>query len=70
MKKPYFFIMTQCSFRTSERIGKVTGVVFAENEEDASEKAWQLAGNDAACGLEVVPVPEDGFRYTVYKSQI
>ena len=69
-KTAYFFCMTICFHRTGARIGKRCGVVFADSPEDAERTAWEKYGGDAACGLWVEPVPEDGFDFTVYKSEI
>jgi len=49
--KVYFFGMTVCSARTDEHIGKMTGVVFADNPEQAESLAWEKYGNDRTCGL-------------------
>lgn len=67
--KTYFF-MLDIENRRGERIGKRVGVVFAENEEQAREKAWELGGCDTACKLRITEVDEKGFNYTVYKSEI
>ena len=67
----YFFTMTQCSFRSGERIGKVVGIVLAYSEDEAMDKAWVLAGNDAACKLTVEKIDvRQGYKFTVYKSEI
>lgn len=69
--KAYYFTLTQTQRRTGEPIGKTVGVVFAQNEDEARDKAWELAGSDTACGLEVFEADmEKGFKFTVYKSQI
>ena len=68
--KPYFFVMTVCSRRTEAPIGRRCGVVFANNQEDAFEKAWTKYGNDTFCKLWVDEIPEDGYAFTVYKSEI
>ncbi len=68
--KPYFFGMTVTSARTCAPIGKRVGVVFAEHEEQAGEIAWERFGNDTACQLWMEEIPETGFDFTVYKSEI
>ena len=71
LMKTYFFIMTMCHYRTFDHIGKITGVVQAESEEEAIAKAWDLAGNDACCSLQVQEMDlAKGFSYVVYKSEI
>ena len=56
--------------RTEVPIGRRCGVVFANNQEDAFEKAWTKYGNDTSCKLWVDEIPEDGYAFTVYKSEI
>lgn len=68
--KPYFFCMTVCSRRTGAAIGRRCGVVMADSSELAEGVAWERFGNDSACKLWVEEVPEDGYDYTVYKSEI
>ncbi len=68
--KPYFFSMTVCSSRTGAPLGKQCGVVFADSQEEASDKAWNKYGSDNACKLWVEEVPEDGYSFIVYKSEI
>lgn len=69
--KTYFFTMTMCHYRTFEHVGKMTGVVQAESEEAAYQKAWELAGSDTNCDLKVYEIDlEQGFRFAVYKSEI
>lgn len=71
MMKTYFFTMTMCHYRTLENIGKITGVVQAELEEEARQKAWDLAGGDTCCNLEVYEVDaRQGYSYVVYRSEI
>ncbi|MCM1221711.1 MAG: hypothetical protein NC548_45290 [Lachnospiraceae bacterium] len=67
--KPYFFCMTVCS-RTGAPIGKRCGVVFANSQDEAFDKAWDKYGNDFSCKLWVEEVTEDGYNFTVYKSEI
>lgn len=69
-KKPFFFCMTVCNRRTEAPIGKRCGVVFADSEGEAERIAWEKYGSDAACKLWVEEVPEDGYDFTVYKSEI
>lgn len=71
----YFFTMKQSHSRTGAVLGIVTGVVVADSEEDARDKAWACAGNDSRYALEVDDITEqltqDGcFSFTVYKSEI
>lgn len=68
--KPYFFCMTVCSRRTGAAIGRRCGVVMADSPESADKTAWERFGNDASCKLWAEEVPEDGYDYTVYKSEI
>lgn len=68
--KPYFFCMTVCSRRTGAAIGRRCGVVLADSQESAELTAWERFGNDSACKLWVEEVTEDGYDYTVYKSEI
>ena len=68
--KPYFFVMKVCHYRTDEVVAKRCGVVYAENEDDAQEIAWEKYGNDSSCALEVWEIPEGGMSFTVYKSEI
>ncbi len=69
--KAYFFTMSISHFRTLERIGKVVGVVLASSEEEAIAKAWDIAGSDACCSLQVQEIDmAKGFSYVVYKSEI
>ena len=69
-KKPFFFCMTVCHHRTDAPIGKRCGVVFAYSEEEAEEIAWEKYGSNASCKLWVEEVPEDGYSFCVYKSEI
>ena len=63
--------MKQVHHRTAEPMAKVVGVVTAENEDEAKDKAWKLAGNDCRALLSVEKIDaEEGYFYTVYKSQI
>ena len=69
--KPYYFTMTVCHHRTMEHLAVNTGIVQAESEEEARQKAWNLAGSDTCCGLQVQEIdPAKGFSYIVYKSEI
>lgn len=59
------------SSRTGENIAKITGVVSADSEERALEKAWELAGSDTAFGFIVEEIDlEKGYKHTVYKASI
>lgn len=69
-KKAFFFAMTVCNSRTGAPLGKRCGVVFADSAEEAEHVAWEKYGSDTACQLWVSEVPEDGFDYTVYRSEI
>lgn len=69
-KTAYFFCMTVCHRRTGAPLGKRCGVVFAGSAGDAESAAWEKYGSDDACRLWVEPVPDDGFDFTVYKSEI
>lgn len=71
----YFFTMKQSHSRTGAVLGIVTGVVIAENEEDARNKAWACVGSDSRYALEVDDITDrltqkGGFSFTVYKSEI
>lgn len=68
--KAFFFCMTICSARTGAALGKRCGVVFADSEDEAESIAWEKYGSDSACSLWVEEVPEDGYDFTVYKSEI
>ena len=70
IRKPYFFCMTVCAQRTGAAIGRRCGVVMADNQESAELTAWERFGDDSACKLWAEEVPEDGYDYTVYKSEI
>ena len=64
MSKLYFFIMTESQPRIFYPIAKVTGVVAANTEEEAEEKAWKFAGNDYRHHTEVQEINPS------YKSEI
>lgn len=69
--KTYFFTMTKTHRRTGEHTAKIVGVVQAAFEDEALKKAWDLAGSDTACGLEVVEIDlSAGCSFTMYKSMI
>lgn len=70
IKKPYFFCMTVCAQRTGAAIGRRCGVVLADSQESAELTAWERFGGDDAYKLWAQEVPEDGYDYTVYKSEI
>ena len=69
-KKAFFFAMTVCSHRTGAHLGKRCGVVFAGDAEEAARIAWEKYGSDVACQLWVAEIPEEGYDYTIYKSEI
>lgn len=69
-KSAYFFCVTVCHSRTGTPLGKRCGVVFADSIENAEHTAWDKYGSDTARGLWVEPVPDSGFDFTVYKSEI
>ncbi len=69
--KPYYFTMTVCHHRTMEHLAVNTGIVQAESEEEARQRAWDLAGSNLCCGLKIFEVDLDkGFTYTIYKCGI
>ena len=70
IRKPYFFCMTVCAQRTGAAIGRRCGVVMADNQESAELTAWERFGGEDACKLWAQEVPNDGYEYTVYKSEI
>lgn len=70
VKKPYFFCMTVCDMRVSFPIGCRCGVVLADCQESAEKIAWERFGGGNACKLWAQEVPEDGYDYTVFKSEI
>ena len=70
MKTPFFFCMTLCQRRTGTPLGKRCGVVFADSADEAETIAWEKYGGENACKLWVNEVTEDGFDFTVYKSEI
>ena len=69
-KTAYFFCMTVCHRRTGAPLGKRCGVVFANSAEAAEHTVWDKYGSDTACGLWVELVPDNGFEFTVYKSEM
>lgn len=69
--KAYLFSMTLCHYRTFTPMGKSFGVVFAEDEEQALQIAWDKYGSDLACKLSVQEVPEGGsICNTVYNGMM
>jgi len=71
MEHLYGFTITQSSTRSGERIGETVGVVSAASQEEAETKAWFLAGSDSSFSLDVFEIdPSEGFKFTVYKSEI
>lgn len=69
-KKAYFFCMTVCHHRHGAHIGKRCGVVFASNPDEAERIAWDKYGNDNTCLPWVEEITDEGFDFTVYKSEI
>lgn len=64
--KTYFFIQKQHHYRDGHVVGHVCGVVMAENESKAEQKAMALAWNDNSSGLEIFAVDaERGFAYAI-----
>ena len=69
--KHYFFTMTQHHFRDGSVIGRKCGTVTAENEEDATEKALELAGNEGTTFDSIEEYnPDAGYCFTVYKATL
>ncbi|MDD5022096.1 MAG: hypothetical protein PHR82_08240 [Endomicrobiaceae bacterium] len=72
--KTWFFTMKQSHRRTSETIGKVVGIVTAKNEDEAANKAWELAGSDFTYALSIEDITDatnsSGYSFVVYKSEI
>lgn len=64
--KPYFFTIKVQHHRDGREIGKRTGVVFAETQKIAEEKAWGKYGSDNSCCLDVWEVTEDSESFCVY----
>lgn len=69
-RKIYMFSITRCHRRTCEHIGKVVGVVSARHQEEAEQKAWEMAGGDTSCQLRVWEATDEDSFFTVYKSEI
>lgn len=61
---PYFYRLQRYN-RRDEPIAVVVGIVFAENTEDAENRAWAKSGSDSSAGLEIFPVPEEGLDYFI-----
>lgn len=68
--KVYMFGLSVCHRRTCEKISTTLGVVFADNEKDARDKAWAMCGSDLTCELWVREVPEEGTSFTVYRGAL
>ena len=69
--KTYFFTMTRIHRQIHENIAKIVGVVQAADEDEAMAKAWELAGSNTACNVEVQEFDlTTGYQFTVYKSMI
>lgn len=68
--KPFFFTLDIGHYRTGEIIGKCTGVVFAEDAEQAERVAWKKYGGDNCCALSVWEIGPDGTNYTVWRGNL
>ncbi len=64
--KPFFFALDIGHHRTGQIIGKNTGVVFAEDVEQARRIAWEYYGGDHCCNLDVWEIGPDGTSYTFW----
>lgn len=69
-KRLYFFCLTVCSHRTGAHLAKKVGVVYANSREEAENFVWEKLGSDVSCEPWVDEVPEEGYEFTVYKSEI
>ena len=76
MKPLYMFRLTQTAWRTGEHIGVTVGVIEADTQEEAENRAWELHGSDTACGFEIWELIPDRAganrtgKYTVYRSEM
>lgn len=61
----YFYVIDKAHHRTMERIAVVTGVVFAENEKEAEDKAWERNGGITSSLTSISKIPEEGFNYYI-----
>ena len=69
-RKPYFFCPTVCSHRTGAHLAKKVGIVYASSREEAETLVWEKHGSDISCEPWVDEVSEEGYEFTVYKSEI
>lgn len=67
--KTYFFTMDVAG-RHGNKIGVRTGFVRASSAAKAEEVAWVKFGNDYTYNLNVWPVNENEYSYTVYASEM
>ena len=67
--KTYFFTMDVAG-RHGNKIGVRTGFVRASSAAKAEEKAWCKCGSDETYNLNVWPVNENEYSYTVYASEM
>ena len=65
-EKPYFFTMKVHHHRDDREIATRTGIVFAENNDQAEEKAWSKYGSDSSCKLDVWEVSGDSESFCAY----
>lgn len=69
-KKAYFFCMTVCHHRTGAAIGKRCGIVFVDSATDAERIVQEKYGGDNTYLPWIQEITEEGFAFTVYKSEI
>ena len=67
--RTYFFTMDVAG-RNGNKIGVRTGFVRASSAAKAEEKAWRKFGSDYTYNLNVWPVNENEYSYTVYASEM
>lgn len=63
--KPYIYVIHKCHHRTFEKIAVIVGVVLAETEEAAIQKAWEKSGGDTCSLVLIEEIPQDGFSYYI-----
>ncbi len=69
--KLYFGVITQYHWRNARSVGKTGCVVSASSEDEARDKLWQRYGGENSVLNSVLEInPEDGYSYTVYKSEM
>lgn len=68
--KPYYFKLKIHHHRTDKTLGFKTGIVFAENKEQAENIALEKYGSTITSSLYVEEIPKDGFEYIIYKSSM